>query len=1483
MKETNHQSVPDQISPGFAVHELINDRNGNPVDFRLIEANSAFEIVTGLLNSEIIGKSLSEIKKKSDKSLFEPLSFYFDITANGGSKTLEKLAEHNSKWYNIHIFTNHKDRFTTVYNDITELKQRIRNEEELLNLSRILVGSSSQEIDYQHLTNVLCKLSGAIYGVLNLYSDDGKKFRNIALYGPSDLIKKSSKYLGYDLKNKEWDISQNHLLQIKGGYPVKFENLFALAEEVMPESICKSISVVFNIGVIYVVEISSNEKILGDFILFFERSKDILNPPSVTAYANMVGIAIERRKVEERILTSENNLKNFFNSGIDFHWVLDSEARIVAINETVRKRLGYKDEELIGHSVLKVHPPDLRDKAARIMESMLAGKNVQCLVPVITNSGSQIPVETFVIKGIWNGTPSLFGVSKDISALKISEEKFFKAFNASPTIIGLSTLDNGIYVEVNQTFYDILGYTPEEVIGKKSSDVVLLNGKFRSDVMLSLREQGSLRNKEAIIFTKDKTPVYVQLSAEIITIQDTNYVLTVAIDITQRKEYEESLKRSEEKYKSITERMSDILWTCNLELKTTYVSPSFERILGFTYSEGAKMTVDDQVTPGSLEILRDILIDELRNDSVRQPDRQTIQTIEYYHKNGSVRFMETSMSFIRDESGNPVGIQGLSRDITERLQTEKELIRAKQVLEQTGRLAKVGSWEVNLRDNTVHWSDITRQIAEIPEDYVLDMDNVTKFYKEGKDRERILEVVKMAAENGESFDEEFRVVTINGTEKWIRNIIQPVFENGRCIHLFGTIQDITNLKQTEEVLRKSEANLTAIIENTLENIWSVNTNFEIQYVNEVFIEAFFKTFGVKLAKGINIIDSLPPELRQIWKERYTRAFKNEHFLFEDRIDIGEHSIYIEVAINPIVVEGRVVGASLYGKDVTDKKLAQMKLQYQSDLRKLLIDLSSGFINLPINEIELAINSSLTKIGEFVGADRAYVFEYDFQMNTATNTIEWCRPGIKPQIDYLKDVSLDQYTEFVATHRKGDLVQVDNIDDVPDNSLRRLLEEQDVISMLSIPLIREGECLGFVGFDSVLKRHVYNQYEQQLLQVYAQTLVNVMERLEKEQKLITAKEKAEESDRLKSAFLANMSHEIRTPMNGIIGFLNLLKEPDLSSENKAAYINIVTMSGHRLLDTINDIIEISKIETGGMQINMTRVSIAELMGYYSGFFRQQTDQKGLEYSLSNQLPAEIQYFQTDRNKLDSIISNLIKNAIKFTSSGSVSFGCYLVDTKLVFYVRDTGVGIPEGQIKYIFDRFVQGDNSSSRPHEGSGLGLAIVKAYIELLDGHIKVESVVGKGTTFIFSIPFIQVEAQKSKADHPVIKEQILKNSIKILIAEDDYASYLYLQKALSEDGVTFLRTTTGEETVKCVKENPDISVILMDVKMPGMTGLEATKLIREFNKAVPVIAQTAYSMSGDRELALKAGCDDYISKPVPRKEIQNLIYKYTGRGSAAF
>lgn len=377
-------------------------------------------------------------------------------------------------------------------------------------------------------------------------------------------------------------------------------------------------------------------------------------------------------------------------------------------------------------------------------------------------------------------------------------------------------------------------------------------------------------------------------------------------------------------------------------------------------------------------------------------------------------------------------------------------------------------------------------------------------------------------------------------------------------------------------------------------------------------------------------------------------------------------------------------------------------------------------------------------------------------------------------------------------------------------------------------------------------------------------------------LVIAKEKAEESNRLKTAFLQNMSHEFRTPMNGILGFIGLLKNPNLTGDDHIKYIEIVEESGQRLLTTINDLIEISKIEAGTVEISLDEVNVGDVLQNMYNFFIPEVKKKELLLDVSSSYVGKSKYVRTDRRKLEGILINLINNALKFTDEGSIEFGCFEEDNCLVFYVKDTGVGIPADKQEVIFDRFIQADLSNTRGYEGSGLGLSISKAYAESLGGKMWLESAENKGTTFYFSIPSHTENSSLLTPPEKETKRAVKFNSkMKILIADDDKISLMLLENILAEYNITTIHVRNGADAVVAFRNIPDFSLILMDIKMPVLDGLEATQMIREFDKNIPIIAQTAFAYSSDKAKALEAGCNDYILKPIVEDDLIELIERY--------
>lgn len=390
--------------------------------------------------------------------------------------------------------------------------------------------------------------------------------------------------------------------------------------------------------------------------------------------------------------------------------------------------------------------------------------------------------------------------------------------------------------------------------------------------------------------------------------------------------------------------------------------------------------------------------------------------------------------------------------------------------------------------------------------------------------------------------------------------------------------------------------------------------------------------------------------------------------------------------------------------------------------------------------------------------------------------------------------------------------------------------------------------------------------------------DITEQKSAETALIREKERAEESDRLKTAFLQNMSHEIRTPMNGILGFLDLLREPDITEGEKEKYIDLVNRSGQRLLTTINDIIEISKLEAGEVSLILADFSLEETVQYQCDFFKRQIEDKGLALVVSQGIVGSKALVNSDKHKVEGIMTNLINNALKFTERGSIHVSTTLDNGFICITVADTGKGIPPDRLDAIFKRFVQADLTMSRAHEGSGLGLAIVKAYVELLGGSISVHSVPGQGSTFRVLLPYHSADHLPQPDNDRVVQPS--DESLAILVAEDDDVSFQILSMMLAKTNHRLVRATTGQEALSLFNAQ-HFDLILMDLKMPGMNGLDAVKKIREVNRQVPIIAQTAYALMGDREKALEAGCTDYMSKPINRKLLFSKIAEYApgGRG----
>lgn len=390
--------------------------------------------------------------------------------------------------------------------------------------------------------------------------------------------------------------------------------------------------------------------------------------------------------------------------------------------------------------------------------------------------------------------------------------------------------------------------------------------------------------------------------------------------------------------------------------------------------------------------------------------------------------------------------------------------------------------------------------------------------------------------------------------------------------------------------------------------------------------------------------------------------------------------------------------------------------------------------------------------------------------------------------------------------------------------------------------------------------------------------NITERKEWTQELLVAKEKAEESDQLKTEFIHNMSHEIRTPMNGILGFSKFLNNEKLSPEKRKQYINIIHNSGNQLMRIIDDILEISKLGTKQVKAIEKEICLNDLLLEQFSIFDIKAKENKTPLYLKKGLSDKESFIFTDASKLNKILSNLLENALKFTTEGFVEFGYQLKHENIELYVKDTGIGIMPEKQKTIFLRFSQEEKELSKHVGGLGLGLSIAKENAELLGGEIILKSEKGKGATFFITIPYKPSNTEKTilEKDNDKIIEK--PDKCTILIVEDEEVNCLYIETLLEDEielNCNTLHAKNGKEAVDICRNNKAVDIVLMDLKMPIMNGYEATELIKVFRPDLPIIAQTAYTTHEDKEKSFSAGCDDFISKPISVETLNNIINKY--------
>lgn len=1079
----------------------------------------------------------------------------------------------------------------------------------------------------------------------------------------------------------------------------------------------------------------------------------------------------------------------------------------------------------------------------------------------------------------------------------------------SGTIIWEITTD-GLYKAVSPSVVAILGYQPEELVGKLCFYDLFpeaLRQEYKETAFATIAQQQTFHGFENPLQTKSGKIIWV--SSDGIPLFDASGNLSgywgTDMDITPQKRGEIALRESERRYRLLAENVTDVIWTMDLNLNSTYTSPSVLRLRGYDSATAMSQSLAETLTPESLAIVSQALAEELAQEQQpdKDPERSRVLQLETRRQDGSIVPTETTVTFLRDAAGRPVEILGVTRDTSERKQMEEATQKSKERAErQRSALLQVAS------DPTITAGDLlaaARKLMEKAAD-ALDIDRASVWLLAGQ--EQALQCVALYEADSQTHSAgmllnsqdypaywhalhtEGRINAQNAqTDPRIRELrddyLRPLgitslldapIRFGEalvgvvCFEHIGPervwqddeqlfINAVTGLvaqtlinerrKQAEEQLRKSEANLKAILENSLESIWSIDTDYKILYINEVFATAFHHNFGVELQSGLNILEFLPIHLHATWKARYELVFQNEHFVFQDEIDLGVNRVYIEVAAHPILLDGQVVGASFYGRDITQQILANQQIRYETALRKLLIDLSTNFINLPLEDLELAIERSLVRLGEFVGVDRAYLFEYDFVAHRAINTYEWCAVGITPEIDNLQNVPLSFVPDWLEAHQRGEPFWVPDVQALPDKGpdcLRGILEPQGIKSLIALPMVNNGRLLGFVGFDSVRQYHDYADYERQLLQLYAQMLVNVMERLQTEQRMRQAQEDLSRLQKLESlgTLAGGIAHDFNNLLMGLFGNMTLARRY-LDIDHPAA---IALMRAEQAMERATRLThQLLTFAKGGDPIR--EVSDIGLLVKETIYF----DLAGSNVQPRITYPADLWPADVDKGQIQQAISNLAINAMQaMPLGGNVFISLRNVELTegdiaqlpagqyIQIVARDEGSGIDPKHIKRIFDPYF------TTKQTGSGLGLATAHSIVRKHGGHISVASLLGQGTTFTLYLP--ATSARPDTLGNFRGRESSPPSEVfKILLLDDDEILRSGVADLLDHEGYVVETAADGREAISLYqrrfKEKRPFSAVIMDLTIPGgLGGREAIQDILALDPQACCIVSSGYA-----------------------------------------
>jgi PAS domain S-box-containing protein len=845
-----------------------------------------------------------------------------------------------------------------------------------------------------------------------------------------------------------------------------------------------------------------------------------------------------------------------------------------------------------------------------------------------------------------------------------------------------------------------------------------------------------------------------------------------------------------------------------------------------------------------------------------------------------------AVTIASDENSKPFLVVGKIVDIGQHIKTQEELLVSERRLKRAQEIALIGSWQEGPSKHLSYWTPQTYSIFGINNS---SNEPSLKNIYQGLRKNDIQLLnnflsLKETTDSGNKISFEFQYKCPNGEEKFLLLVAEAAISTSNEILFWqGIVQDISSRYEYERILKEDKDNLLALVTNMPALVFATDISGNFVFWNRT-CEQLTGYKANEIIGNREALNLLYPEAELRKKIRsYLKDMGISLSTWEHQITTKK-GIKLDVVWSAFTQYVKVEGwhAVAIGYDIThQKKSEKIQTLYRQKL-EALAETATSFVGMPVTE----------NVFHFLGTQLEKHSSEQIFMNLSLDgdeqffTIEGFY-GISPKI-WERIIlflgwnpvgrRLHATPEMLSAFQRDRVVLANKslyefsggiVSAVASRRIERLLSLTGIHTM---GIKKDTKLLGGVVLFSQLTQP---EADFSLIEGLIHQAAMAQDRHIVEEHLLRAKEKAEEADKLKTAFLANMSHEIRTPMNAILGFSQLLSIPNLTDEKKEQYLNIINTKGNSLVKLINDIIDASKVEAGQLTLAFTSFRVNDLLKTIKQFYDKEKvfqQRESLEIRLTIPKRSNRLEIFSDQGRLEQVLTNLMDNALKFTEKGFIEFGYTIDDKSIDFYVADSGVGIDSSKQQLIFDRFRQVEGDALRFKGGTGLGLSISKGIVDLLGGKIWVESSLGKGAKFFFSLPNSVVK--EGLTDEEVIAADEIESkfpdwkNLVLLIAEDEEVNYLLLKELLEPTGVNMLWARDGAQAVELVSNIKKIDAILMDIKMPIMNGYAATMEIRQINASIPIVAQTAYAFTEDRQKAEAAGCDDYLVKPIQQNEL---------------